>query len=156
MNGAVETIEECNGFFNFFGLARSNGQFYFLKNEEGRVALDDSDVFAQETRSPDGFGSGLEGEPVSQENKESYLVTKLLYLVSIANQVAYAVTYGEHLELNPVTSLDGGRVKFRDSAQLWRELRHIRYNLVSNGGSYFLAQSWDRLLADILESLRLG
>ncbi len=76
-----------------------------------------------------------------------------MYLIGIANKVAFSVTYGEPLELITFTNLDGGRFRFREPAELWRELKHIRYNLVSNGGNYFLGQRWDQLLTDIREDL---
>ena len=104
-------------------------------------------------RSPYGFGRGLSEEPLSEEKKDSYIATQLMYLIGIANKVAFSVTYGEHLELNTLTSLGGGKNTFLDSAKLWRELKHIRYNLISNGGNYFLAQRWDQLLTDIIEGL---
>ena len=124
-----------------------------LKSEAGRWTITYSDVFAAEHRSPYGFGRGLSEEPLSEEKKDSYIATQLMYLIGIANKVAFSVTYGEHLELNTLTSLGGGKNTFLDSAELWRELKHIRYNLISNGGNYFLAQRWDQLLTDITEGL---
>ena len=80
-----------------------------LKSEAGRWAITYSDVFAAENRSPYGFGRGLSEEPIPEEKKESYIATQLLYLMGIANKVAFSVTYGERLELNTLTSLDRGR-----------------------------------------------
>ena len=79
-----------------------------LESKEGRWAITSSDVFAYEKHSAFVFGLERSEKPLSEEERESSIATQLMYLIGIANKVAFSVTYGEPLELITFTNLDGG------------------------------------------------
>jgi len=77
----------------------------------------------------------------------------LMFRVWVANKVAYAVQYGDPVNLRE--DLPDIEPAYFDLAELASELSSINYNIYTNGGQLWLDNRWHALFLEIKDRLKL-
>lgn len=85
-------------------------------------------------------GDYSEGEGAGFEEQ---FICWLMYRMWVANKVAYAIQYGDNVDLcEDLPEVSPCNV---DLAFLSSELRNLNYNIYTNGGQYWLDHEWQQI-----------
>lgn len=118
--------------------------------------IEHSAVFAQQFTRDHRFAKSFRKEPKSVADQVKQCWFFMVHYAWIANRVAYMVQYQEGWE--------GGFEEFSPDEInplpctleiLHEELRHLRYNIYTNGGTSFMPAIWQELMEDILNAIAL-
>ena len=119
--------------------AMTGGLLYHL--DSYRDVLTESDIFCR-----------IRAEVGEGENFEVVFIYWLMFRMWIANKVAYAVQYGENVDLcEDIPDVDP---VFVDPSELTDELRSLNYNIYTNGGQYWMDHKWHQIFEQITSQIK--
>jgi hypothetical protein len=87
------------------------------------------------------------------EEIQNLFICWLMFRVWVANKVAYAVQYGDPVNLRE--DLPDIVPAYLALAELASELSSINYNIYTNGGQLWLDHQWHALFMEILDRLKV-
>lgn len=85
------------------------------------------------------------------ENLEEVFVYWLMFRMWVANKVAYAVQYGETVELRE--EIPDVSPVFVEPSELASDLRNLNYNIYTNGGQCWMDHEWHAAFKEITDRI---
>ena len=86
------------------------------------------------------------------ENIDEVFICWLMFRMWVANKVAYAVQYGDSVDLHeeiPYVS-----PVFIDPSELAADLNSLNYNIYTNGGQCWIDHEWHSVFKQIVERIK--
>jgi hypothetical protein len=93
--------------------------------------------------------------PFEEDKCTIQFIQNIFYYAAISNWVAYGVQYHVAIELKDLLKIDFKRSipKADTLKNLIKELRHLKYNMNTNAGNFFIDQKWLNPLENMIHSL---
>lgn len=87
-----------------------------------------------------------------RDDLKALFICWLMFRMWVANKVAYAVQYGESVDLHEeIPDIDP---VFVDPSELADDLRNLNYNIYTNGGQCWIDHEWHSAFQEITDRIK--